>query len=47
MTKFIFNTFIGVEAESQDEAVNWFDYQMGLTPDLKYNVYVAEISEEK
>lgn len=43
--KFIFNTFIEVEAESQDEAVNWFEYQMGLTPTLKYGVYVAEISE--
>jgi len=45
MTKFIFYTSIGVEAESQDEAVLWFDYQMGLTQ-LKNDVYVEEISEE-
>jgi len=45
LTKFIFYTSIGVEADSQDEAVQWFDYQMGLTQ-LKNDIYVEEISEE-
>jgi len=45
LTKFIFYTFIGVEADSQDEAVQWFDYQMGLTQ-LKNDIYVEEILEE-
>jgi len=42
LTKFIFYTSIGVEADSQDEAVQWFDYQMGLTQ-LKNDIYVEAI----
>lgn len=42
MTKFIFYTQITVEADSQAEAVSWFDYQMSLTQ-LNHNVYVDEI----
>jgi len=42
LTKFIFYTSIGVEADTQDEAVQWFDYQMGLTQ-LNNDIYVEEI----
>jgi hypothetical protein len=42
MTKFIFYTSIGVEAEDQNSAVQWFDYQMGLTQ-LNNDIYVEEI----
>ena len=45
MTKFIFYTSIGIEADSHDDAIRWFDYQMGLTQ-LKNDIYVEEISEE-
>jgi len=46
MPKFIFYTSIGIEAESQDEAVLWFDYQMESTQ-LKNDIHVSDIQEEK
>jgi len=46
MTKFIFSTTIGVEADSYDEAISWFDYQMESTQ-LKNDIHVSDIQEEK
>jgi len=46
MTKFIFSTTIGVEADSYDEAIRWFDYQMESTQ-LKNDIHVSDIQEEK
>jgi hypothetical protein len=44
MEIFEFNTFINVEAESYDEAIDVFQFQLkyGINKD---NVYVADISQ--
>jgi hypothetical protein len=44
MEIFEFNTFINVEAESHDEAIDVFQFQLkyGINKD---NVYVADINE--
>lgn len=42
MTIFYFNTYVAIQAESYDEAINVFDFK---TKEL--NVYVADIEEEE
>jgi hypothetical protein len=44
MTVYEFNAFINVEAESYDEAIDVFQFQLkyGMNKD---NVYVADINE--
>jgi hypothetical protein len=42
MTIFYFNTYVAIQAENYDEAIDTFDFK---TKEL--NVYVADIQEEE
>jgi hypothetical protein len=44
MATFEFNTFINVEADSYDEAITVFEFQLNYGIN-KNNVYVADINE--
>jgi hypothetical protein len=44
MARFEFNTFIDVEAENYDEAIDVFQFQLKYGID-KDNVYVADIKQ--
>jgi hypothetical protein len=45
--KFIFNTYIKIEAADRDEAICWFDHQMLKINEFVDDVYVADIQGVK
>lgn len=46
MTNYIFTTYITINAESHDEAIDSFDFKMKYGID-RSNIYVSEIEKEK
>lgn len=45
MPVFEFNTFINIEADNYDEAIDVFDYKLKQGYINKSDIYVAEIEE--